>query len=339
LDSGVDEHGEKKVLLVVNSWLWVGLMQKLSKSLLVHRWRLPLIVLLFFSPQSLLAQDEIEIPNSLLKIIRSVNVPVETEGVISELAVAPGDLVAENDVMARVRQDAARLVLEAAEFELQVAKAKVENNIDIRYSRKALEVAEADLKRALDANERVRDTFTAGEIDHRQLVVERTKLEIEQAEQNDLIEKLNLSLKENAVRQQQHFLERHVIRAPIDGMVVAVQKAESEWANVSDTLIRIVRIDRLRVEDFVPVEVAIGGIEGNPVVFRPAITKLKDRSFHGKIVFVSPEANSLDAKVRIWAEIENTGRQLRPGLKGTLTIQRKAAAPESTPGLTTQTSK
>ena len=109
---------------------------------------------------------------------------------------------------------------------------------------------------------------------------------------------------------------------------------------MSDTLVRIVRIDRLRVEDFVPVEVAIDGILGNPVTFTPSITKLQNRAFLGKIVFVSPEANSLDSKVRIWAEIENTEQRLRPGLKGTLTIHPQfGGLPADSPDTTTQTNR
>jgi multidrug efflux pump subunit AcrA (membrane-fusion protein) len=290
-------------------------------------------------PADLVGQVPVEIPNSLLKIIRSVSVPAETEGVIVELNVATGDVVSAGDRLAGIRQDVAKLAMKAAEFEYQVAKAKVENNIDIRYSRKAHEVAQADLKRALDTNKRVRNTITQGEIDHLRLVVERTKLEIEQAEQNDRIETLNLSLKENTVKQQNLFLQRHVIRAPIGGMVVAVQSTEGEWVKTSDTLVRIVRIDRLRVEDFVPVEVAIDGIEGNPVTFTSSIAKLQDQAFHGKIVFVSPEANSLDSKVRIWAEIENTNHQLRPGLKGNLTIHPKSETPADSSDLTTQANR
>ena len=43
--------------------------------------------------------------------------------------------------------------------------------------------------------------------------------------------------------------------------------------------------------------------------------------FEGEIVFVSPEVNPVNGEVRIWAEIENKDRLLRPGLQGTLAIQ------------------
>ncbi len=110
------------------------------------------------------------------------------------------------------------------------------------------------------------------------------------------------------------------MRAPLGGMVVAVQKSAGEWLKASDPVVRIVRIDRLRVEDFVPAHVAISGIEGKSVTFRPALPELGNRLFHGEIVFVSPEANTVNSKIRIWAEIDNTDRLLRPGLKGLLTI-------------------
>ena len=80
----------------------------------------------------------------------------------------------------------------------------------------------------------------------------------------------------------------------------------------------------MRVEDFVPIEVAILGIEGKSVTFEPSISELRSSVFNGKIVFVSPEANSVNSSVRIWAEIENTDMLLRPGLKGILTIHLKS---------------
>ena len=49
-------------------------------------------------PADLVGQVPVEIPNSLLKIIRSVSVPAETEGVIVELNVATGDVVSRRQV-------------------------------------------------------------------------------------------------------------------------------------------------------------------------------------------------------------------------------------------------
>jgi hypothetical protein len=37
-------------------------------------------------------------------------------------------------------------------------------------------------------------------------------------------------------------------------------------------------------------------------------------------VFVSPEVNPVNGQVRVWAEVENRGLLLRPGLQAALTI-------------------
>ncbi len=38
------------------------------------------------------------------------------------------------------------------------------------------------------------------------------------------------------------------------------------------------------------------------------------------MVFVSPEVDPVNGQARIWAEVENRGGELRPGLHGKLSI-------------------
>ena len=45
-------------------------------------------------------------------------------------------------------------------------------------------------------------------------------------------------------------LERRRITAPLDAVVVELSRHEGEWAQVGDPVMRLVRIDRLRVEGF-----------------------------------------------------------------------------------------
>ena len=52
--------------------------------------------------------------------------------------------------------------------------------------------------------------------------------------------------------------------------------------------------------------------------------------FPGKIVFLDPEVDPVNAEVRIWAEIENTGLRLRPGMRASLSVEKKTGPPRKT---------
>jgi multidrug efflux pump subunit AcrA (membrane-fusion protein) len=49
--------------------------------------------------------------------------------------------------------------------------------------------------------------------------------------------------------------------------------------------------------------------------------------FPGKIVFLDPEIDPVNAQVRIWAEVENTGLQLRPGMRASMKLDEFSRLP------------
>ena len=110
------------------------------------------------------------------------------------------------------------------------------------------------------------------------------------------------------------------IKSPLDGVVVEINQRPGEWVEPGETMFRVVRIDRLRVEAFLDAHQAAGLLVGRPV--KLAIDAKGDATaeFSGKIVFVSPEVDPVNGQVRVWAEVENPDGQLRPGVHGKLSI-------------------
>jgi macrolide-specific efflux system membrane fusion protein len=47
----------------------------------------------------------------------------------------------------------------------------------------------------------------------------------------------------------------------------------------------------------------------------------KPQAFDGTIVFVSPEVDPITGQVRLWAEIDNRKRQLRPGQPARMVVR------------------
>ena len=86
-------------------------------------------------------------------------------------------------------------------------------------------------------------------------------------------------------------------------------------------MFRIVRIDRLRVEAFLDANQVADGLLGRNVTLSVEFANRPRAEFAGKVVFVSPEVDPVNGQVRVWAEVENRGLLLRPGLHGSLKIE------------------
>ena len=83
-----------------------------------------------------------------------------------------------------------------------------------------------------------------------------------------------------------------------------------EWAKPGDTVCRIVRMDRLRVEGFFKSDDPYKTWKGKPVIVSvdmPGSTQ--PLQFNGRIVFVSPLVEA-GGEYRVWAEVDN---RLVPG--------------------------
>ncbi len=94
--------------------------------------------------------------------------------------------------------------------------------------------------------------------------------------------------------------------------MVRVDRHRGEWVEPGDPVLRILRIDRLRAEGFVKVRHTEHDLENCPVTLTVDLPGRPGTVFPGKVVFVSPEVDPVNAQVRIWAEIENRGKRLRP---------------------------
>ncbi len=269
---------------------------------------------------SLQADGPVRIKGALLKIVESVEVSAEAEGILSEVNAREGQIVSQGSILAKIRDEEARLKLQEAMTELKIAVTQSENDVDIRFAQKSLGVSQAELDRARNSVRRIKDSVSKSELDRLDLIVKRDELQIEQAERDHIIAKLKSDLREIIVSQRKAMVNKHLMTAPLDGMVVSVERSQGEWVNSSDAVVRIIRIDRLRVEGFLDASKATFDLVGTPVSFAIDLPQFNGEGFRGTVTFVSPDANPVNSQVRVWAEIDNRQLQLRPGLRGELTI-------------------
>ncbi len=263
---------------------------------------------------------DLQVDGALLTLIEQVELPAKEAGGISSIAVKEGQIVERGQSLAAVEDDDARLAVDQAKFEFEIAESKSRNDVTVRFAKKSQQVADAEYRRAKESGDRFKKSISETEMDELRLTAERAALEIEQAEQLQTVAKLTSQLKGVELAAAHLKLERRRITAPFDGMIVQVKKHRGEWVSPGDTIVRMIRLDRLRVETFLPARDATLQLNGSRVTLLADVAGKPRSEFSGTVVFVSPEINAVNGQVRVWAEVDNKNLLLRPGQQVTMSI-------------------
>ncbi len=256
----------------------------------------------------------VAVENALLKTIESVHVATEVAGKLELLRVTEGNQVQLDQPIAKINDNAVRLKLERTRIAMAASRKKASNSIDIQLAEKKAEVAKNEYERAVNANERIANTYATKEIDRLRLVAESADLEIERAKHQQELLELEVLAAENEYQQAEELLARHDVRSPAIGIVTTISKRSGEWVEPGTELVQIVKIDRLRIEGFVD-----GAAVDHQLDKRAAkVTVLKGKReivVPGRVSFVSPDANPVNGQVRVYLEIDNRLGEFRPGMR------------------------
>lgn len=257
---------------------------------------------------------EIVVSNAILRTIESTVIPSQVAGIISGFDAKEGMNVSEGQVLGKVHDEAVRLELARLKTAIEIAKKKHASDIDHQLAVKSQAVSENEYQRAVRANQLVRDTYPANEIDRLKLIADRAKLEVERTIYMTEMSAMEVSQAEHEYRKSYEVYTRHQIKSPVSGVITSVEKKVGEWVEPGSDLVRVVRLDRLRIEGFINAENAINNLVGRNARVTVEMGA-KTLETIGTVVFVSPDVNSVNSQVRVHLEIENANNQLRPGLQ------------------------
>jgi macrolide-specific efflux system membrane fusion protein len=271
------------------------------------------------------ADDLTVIESALVTVIEEAEIPAQVEGLLAAVEIREGKMIEAGGVVARIEDAEARLTHERARTEFEIARKQAENDLKVRVARKSTDVAKAELRRAEESVEKFKKSVSDTELDRLRLAAEKAALEIDQAIHEQEVAGLTSRLKEIEMQLARQAVDRRVLTSPISGMVVQVNRHQGEWVQAGKTVVRVLRVDRLRVEGFVPVKQLPGELEGRRVTLTVDLPGKPGTIFGGSVVFVSPEVNPVNGQVRVWAEVENPKLLLRPGIRGSLAIHAAAA--------------
>jgi multidrug efflux pump subunit AcrA (membrane-fusion protein) len=292
-----------------------------------------LAVLVFAAPQATVptipTSRVAQIPQCLVSLVADVQVPAREAGALTSVAVAEGDYVKQGQLLAQIDDRQPKLDKLAAQLQRDAALTKAQDDIEVRYSEAAFAVAGAELERALSIERKSPGGITQQEIQKLQLAKRRDELQIEKSKLEMRVAKMNADVQQAAVASADDAVVRRQIVSPTDGVIVTLLHEKGEWVAAGESVVQVVRVDRLRVEGFLSAaEFGPEEIAGRPVAVEVQLAGGRSARFSGAVVFISPLVQAGN-KYRVRAEVENRTENghplLRPGMSATMTIPLNSA--------------
>jgi multidrug efflux pump subunit AcrA (membrane-fusion protein) len=269
---------------------------------------------------------KVEVEHCVVSQIEHAQLPAQEPGKLTQLDVKDGDIVAEGDVLGKIDDTDALVRKKAAQFKWEVEHEKATNDALVRLQAKLIELYKAEYEQSLAINKR-----SPGTISESELRVQRVRWE--KAVLDAVVEDMNFKiagLQENVAKAEaeavENELDRRVLKAPYDGVVVRLMKQRAEWVREGDVVLWMVRMDRLRIEGFVNAdEVSPHEVFNAPVEITVDLVGTTEETINAEISFVSPIVES-NGDYRVWAEVENPKGKgdypwlLRPGIEAKMVI-------------------
>ena len=269
-----------------------------------------------------------DLPQCNVTLIQHVEVPARQPGVLTSLSVVEGTTVEAGQVVGEVDRREAELRRHVAELEHQAAAKRSARDIEVEEARKAAKVAAAEVAGSEYINSRVPGSIPPTELRRQRLTMERLELQTIVAEMEFDVAKITTDTKLAQTALLDHEIDTRSVTAPIAGEIVQLYRQPGEWVQAGEPVVRIVRMDRLRVEGFVGADEFLPedlfGCPVKVIIERPGES---ERTLRGRITYVSPQVEASN-EFRVWAEVENEhvvkdGRKfwvLRAGMKATMSI-------------------
>ena len=223
-------------------------------------------------------------------------------GLLEEVVVDRGDRVQEGQVLARLRSEIERSTVE-------LLKLRAESTGVIDAQTKQVEMIERRYQRVVSLLDRGVATQETLDLVESELTASQSLLV--QAELNR-----DLALKELA--RARIALELRSIESPVDGIVRERVLVGGEYVDSDDHILKIVRLDPLRVEAFLPVSLYENVAIGDMALISPAPPLAG--AYEGRIVSVDPVFDAASATFVIVLELPNPEGTLPAGHRCRLEI-------------------
>lgn len=257
----------------------------------------------------------------------------EEAGVLVKLIAKDGTTARTGELLAQIDTRQAEFQMQAAKHGFDAANERFTSPIEIDYAKAASEVARTELRMLEEANRQSPNSVAQIEIEKAKLQWNTTELQIKKAEHDKKLAGFDMNVKAAEHELGKLGVERRLLRAPYDGVVVQLRRHQHEWVNPGDPILHYMRLDKMRVErripsdQFDPHEVA-----DRRVTVEVTLARGRTATFTGRITYVSPQLD-FDNNILVRAEVDNRQEQghwiLRPNSQASMTIHLAAPPAEA----------
>lgn len=270
-------------------------------------------------------QSPLKLSDCLISLIDDIEIPAERPGVLRSLAVKEGDNVEADAVLGQIDEQAALLAHRTAEAEAATSQAKAANELETEYATAEYNTREAEYRISLAANQKQPNSVSIVELEKLRLAAEQARIKIAVSKYERGLRGTEAEGFVAKADQAAVDVARLKMRAPLAGEVVELFYRPGEWVEPGKPVLRLVRLDRLRVEAFVPfAEREPSTLIDAPVAVRVSFAGGRVEEFSGKITYVNPLVQP-GGEYRIWAEVDNrrVGKQwlLKPGVAAEMEVR------------------
>jgi multidrug efflux pump subunit AcrA (membrane-fusion protein) len=264
------------------------------------------------------------ISHCLVSVIEDIQVPAQESGLLTAVAVEEGSLVQRDQVVAQIDDRQAQLARYAAQMEREAALARASDDIEVRFAEASFEVADAELKTNEVINAKTPGLVPVTEIRRQKLTRHRAELQIDKTKLDRSVAKMQADVHEAAVRAADDTIARRKIVSPTNGEVVARIRQAGEWVNAGEPVLRVIRMDQLKVEGLLPAaDYNPSELMHRPVLVEVELAHGRTAQFQGEVTYISPLVTAGN-KYRIRCTVANRTEAeqwlLRPGMTAVAAI-------------------
>ena len=230
-------------------------------------------------------------PRSVVKLGSS------EEGILREILVDRGDRVAAGQVVARLDS-------ELEKINVELARVRAENDVELESSRARLVFRESEVARMEQL--------------HTKSIVATKSLDEAAVEQRLAEHAVRSAKLEQQTARLEHRMakarfDRRSIRSPVEGVVVERNMTPGEYAHEQAPVMTIAEIDPLNVEVFVPIDLYGSVALGMPAEVEPAVPI--GGSHRARVTVVDPVFDTASGTFGVRLALPNPEGRLPAGLK------------------------
>ena len=246
----------------------------------------------------------VNLDTCFVKLIEDIDVPAEESGKLIRVGVKPGQLVDRGSAIAQMDDQRSRRALEEATLRQESASRMARDTTEIKSANKKMILARRELEDIRKLA--VKGSESKQAYQRAKYAFQIAELEFQAAKNQKSLAGLEALTQQVSVNAANDSISRNALTSPVNGIVFEVFKDGGEWVTAGETIMRIARMDRLRIQGFVEADKYDPNQVRNRAV--TVTTELANESleFSGQIVFVSPE--KVNNRFKVWAEVDNIQR-------------------------------